>query len=100
MDSQLSGAQDTAGAPAGAQRPPGASIPYTVGGMGLQRSKYDPDERRQSQRKQRERGVWVYIPAEEMLKAGRSVFEGPPKYRVWGRRGGSVLVRLYKGGDE
>jgi hypothetical protein len=97
MAAVVSGSSQPDRAPAGPQGATGEVIRQTV----LQRSKYDPDERRQSLRKnRRERGVWVYIPAEEMLKANRTVFGPAPKYRVWGRRGGTVLVRLYKGGEE
>ena len=57
--------------------------------------RYDHAMRRQSQRNGRERGCWVYIPAEELVKAGVSPFGPAPYYRVWGSRRGSVLVRLY-----
>ena len=42
------------------------------------------------------RGCYIYIPADELVKAGIDPYSGElPTYRVWGRRGGSVLVRLY-----
>lgn len=47
-------------------------------------------------RRGRERGCWVYIPAEELLKAG---IDGPrPWYRTWGSsvRGARVTVNLYR----
>lgn len=52
--------------------------------------------RRKSQRKQRERGCTIYIPASALQKAGVSPDGPPPLYRVWGNRRGSILVRLYK----
>lgn len=62
----------------------------------LPAGRYDAMARRQATRKQRERGCSVYIPAEELLKAGIDP-EGPaPFYRTWGSTRGSVLVRLYR----
>lgn len=67
---------------------------------GTTRGNYDPGRRRRSVREGRERGCWVYIPAQELVKAGVSVFAGPPWYRIWGGRRGGVVVRLYKEGDK
>lgn len=58
--------------------------------------RYDSAERRQGVRKQRERGISVYIPAEELVKAGIDPDGPPPRYRTWGSARGSVLVRLYR----
>lgn len=58
--------------------------------------RYDAMARRVSQRKGRERGCWVYIPAEELEAAGYTEEEDPPFYRVWGYRRGSVVIRLYR----
>ena len=57
--------------------------------------KYDPARRRRGVRRGRERGCWVYVPAEELHKALGEVPEVPPHYRVWGRQGRSVIVKLY-----
>lgn len=57
---------------------------------------HDSAKRRKAQRHGRERGCWVYIPAEILQEAGRSDPSLPVHYRVWGRPGGSVLVRLYR----
>jgi hypothetical protein len=57
---------------------------------------YDHGERRRSLRKGRERGCSVYVAAEELRRAGIDPSGPPPFYRVWGSRGGSILVRLYK----
>ncbi len=47
-------------------------------------------------RQGRERGCWVYIPAAELIQAGIDVNGDPPAYRLWGRKNGSMLLRLYK----
>lgn len=46
-------------------------------------------------RRGRERGCWLYIPAEELSKALGEVPEEPPAYRVWGLRGRTVMAKLY-----
>jgi len=58
--------------------------------------RYDDAAARQSVRRGRERGVWVFVPARELRKAGIDPHGPAPTYRVWGRRGGSVLARLYR----
>ena len=58
--------------------------------------RYDPQRRRRGVRKGAEAGCWVYIPAEELRKAGFRRGERPPFYRLWGRRRGSILLRLYR----
>lgn len=58
--------------------------------------RYDSAERRAGVRKGRERGCWVYIPAEELAKTGHDPHGAVPRYRVWGSSRGSVLVRLYR----
>lgn len=66
----------------------------------LPAGRHDPGLRRQSIRKQRERGCSVYIPAEELLKAGIDPDGPAPYYRTWGYRRGprspSVVVSLYR----
>ena len=57
-------------------------------------SRYDQAYRRRSQRRGRERGCWVYIPAEELVEAGLNPADPPPWYRVWTRKR-TVLVQLY-----
>ena len=56
----------------------------------------DPARRRKAQRSQREKGCWVYIPAEKLQVAGYAETGLTPYYRVWAARGGSVVVRLYR----
>lgn len=52
--------------------------------------------RRRAQRRGRERGCWVFVPAEELGKAGVDPAGDPPFYRTWGSPRGSVMVRLYR----
>ena len=63
-------------------------------------SRYDPTGTRQAVRRGRERGVWIFVPAAELHSAGIDPYGPPPRYRMWGRRRGSVLVRLYKWGHD
>jgi hypothetical protein len=58
--------------------------------------RHDAMLRRKSQRAGRERGCWVYIPAETLVSAGIDPQGPAPYFRTWGGRRGSVLVRLYK----
>jgi hypothetical protein len=57
---------------------------------------YDEVARRQARRTGREKGCWVYVPADELRKAGHDPNGAAPLYRTWGRSRGSVLVRLYR----
>lgn len=58
---------------------------------------YDPALRRRAKRgKQRERGVWLYVAAEELQKAGVPLDGPTPHYRVWGSSRGGLFVRLYR----
>ena len=63
-------------------------------------TRYDAAARRVAQRRGRERGCWVYVPAEELVKAGIDPAGEPPLYRTWGTRSGGVLVRLYRQAQE
>lgn len=56
----------------------------------------DSARRRKSQRQGREKGCWVYIPAEKLQAAGFPDGSPVPLYRVWGGRRGSLLVTLYR----
>lgn len=61
------------------------------------RGSYDHARRRRAQRKGREQGCTLYIPAEELAKAGFEPGGELPFYRVWGSpRGG--MFKLYKDG--
>ncbi|PYO40126.1 MAG: hypothetical protein DMD33_18755 [Gemmatimonadetes bacterium] len=59
-------------------------------------TKYDAMARRRGQRRGRERGCWLYVPAEELRKAGYDPQGDPPFYRTWGTKTGGLLVRLYR----
>jgi hypothetical protein len=58
--------------------------------------RHDPARRRRSTRAGRQKGCFIYIPA-QVLQDARIDPEGPtPYYRTWPSKGGSVLVRLYR----
>lgn len=57
---------------------------------------YDPAKRRRTRQEAGYRGVWVYIPAEELAKLRRPPTRTPSHYRTAGREGGrTVIVTLY-----
>lgn len=58
-------------------------------------AQYDQATRRRSVRKGRERGVWIFIPAEELVGAGVDPKADPPFYRLWHRKR-AILVQLYE----
>lgn len=60
-------------------------------------SSHDPARRRKTVRRGRERGCWLYVPAEQLERAGYSLAPGSPTpwYRTWLGRKGTVLVQLY-----
>jgi|GEM_PF-3888775 len=62
----------------------------------MHNGRYDAMRRRQSKRAGREKGCWIYIPAEELRSAGIDPNGPAPFYRTWGARRGSLLARLYK----
>ena len=55
-------------------------------------SVYDPAQRRRGVRRGRERGCWVYVPAEELAKTRAAAAATVPYYRTAGRKGGSTVV--------
>lgn len=57
---------------------------------------HDPGQRRQATRSARQRGCYIYIPAEILQAAGVDISGPAPYYRTWASRGGSVLLRLYR----
>ena len=58
--------------------------------------RYDHAARRKTLRRGRERGCWLYIPAEELRKVGFEPGEPPPFSRVWAGRKSTLLVQLYR----
>ena len=59
---------------------------------------YDPAKRKRSVRKVRERGCWIFVPGEELERAGFERDEPPPFYRVYPGRAKrrNVLVQFYR----
>lgn len=57
--------------------------------------KHDTAARRRSKRAGRETGCWVYIPGEQLEKAGFTKADPPPWYRAWAGRKATLLVQLY-----
>lgn len=57
--------------------------------------RHDQAARRRSKRKGRERGCWVYIPGEQLERAGIDPRDEPPLYRTWDGRKRTILVQLY-----
>ena len=52
---------------------------------------------KQAQRRGRERGCWVYIPAEQLETAGIDPYGPVPRYRIWEAPGRPrFVVNLYK----
>lgn len=62
------------------------------------RGSYDFARRRRTKRGGREQGCWIYIPGEELAKAGHEPGGALPWYRVWGSKRG-VVLRLYREGN-
>lgn len=58
---------------------------------------HDPAQRRKTVRRGRERGCWLYVPAEQLERAGYPTVRGSstPWYRTWLGRKGTILVQLY-----
>ena len=60
----------------------------------------DSARRRRTSRKQRERGVSLYITGAELVEAGFNPADDPPYYTVRGyqrsKNGRSVIVSLYR----
>lgn len=57
--------------------------------------RYDQAKRRRGIRRGREKGMWIYVPAEELAGAGFNPDEPPPTYRLWHRKR-AILVQLYR----
>jgi hypothetical protein len=60
--------------------------------------RYDRAERRRSERRGRERGVRIYIPAAELRRAGIDPHGPAPEYKLWANadKGATVWVKLYQ----
>ena len=66
----------------------------------LKNGRHDHAARRRATRSARQKGCYIYIPAEQLEKAGYNPDDTPPSYRVWGAPRGRVVVQLYKGDSE
>ena len=53
---------------------------------------YDPRALRRGRRSGGERGLWTYIPAEELEKLRNLAADPPPLYRLAARVGGRTIV--------
>lgn len=60
-----------------------------------QSGKHDPAARRRTVRRGRERGCWLYVPAQVLAQIGIQPSDPPPFYRTWAGRKRTVLVQLY-----
>lgn len=61
-------------------------------------TRHDPGALRRSQRRGRERGCWVYIPALALRESGVALDGPPPLYRLWHGERGRFVVTLYPDG--
>lgn len=68
-----------------------------LGNMQGEMGSHDSKRRRKASRSGRMKGVKVFIPAEELVRAGIDPDGPPPLYRLVGRkvRGHRVIVNLY-----
>jgi hypothetical protein len=57
--------------------------------------RHDPAATRKAKRSGRQRGCWVYVPAEYLVESGIDPLGKPPTYRVWSGRKRTLLVQLY-----
>lgn len=58
--------------------------------------RHDQAARRRSQRSRREKGCWVYIPAEQLERANIDPNDDPPYFRTWNGARRSIIVNLYR----
>lgn len=59
-------------------------------------SNYDQARRRRMVRRGRERGGWLYVPAEVLREVGIDPTDPPPWTRVWPGRKRTLLVQVYR----
>lgn len=58
-------------------------------------TRYDPARPRRAQRTGRQKGVRIYVAADELRRAGIDPDGDLPTYKVWGTSKGGVMVRFY-----
>lgn len=91
----MSGAQDGVGGGEWLERVESAESPATAS---RRSGRYDHGVRRRAKRTGREKGCWLYIPAEQLDKTGHGTSTEPPFYRVWGAARGRLTIQLYREG--
>jgi hypothetical protein len=62
----------------------------------IKAGRHDAAALRHSKRAGRERGCWVYVPAEQLVEAGLNPYDPAPDYRVWSGKKRTLLVQLYE----
>lgn len=79
--------------------PPSSSLAPESASKPVRRNgRYDAAARRTSKRTGREKGCWVYIPAEVLDKTGYGGDGPPPYFRIWGAPRGRLTIQLYREG--
>jgi hypothetical protein len=58
-------------------------------------TRYDEAATRRATRKQRETGLWFYVPAAELRKIGIDPHDPPTAYRIFAMSKHSLAIRLY-----
>ena len=58
-------------------------------------SRYDDGATRRATRKQRETGLWFYVPAAELRKIEIDPHDPPTAYRIFAMSKRSLAIRLY-----
>lgn len=58
-------------------------------------TRYDPGATRRAKRKQRETGLWFYVPAAELRRIGIDPHDPPTAYRIFAMSKHSLAIRLY-----
>lgn len=76
-----------------------AAPPESAPARKVKQGRHDSAARRKGLRTKGQRGCSIYIPAEELLKAGVDPWaEEPPYYRIWAGPRGRVVIQLYREG--
>jgi hypothetical protein len=58
-------------------------------------ARFDDAAPRRATRKQRETGLWFYVPAAELRKIGVDPIDPPRTYRIFAMSKRSLNIRLY-----
>ena len=60
-----------------------------------ERTRYDDGATRRATRKQRETGLWFYVPAAELRRIGVDPHNPATAYRIFAMSKHSLAIRLY-----